>query len=325
MKKTDTEEMFSYFKIGVSCTSPTMDTDLVHVYALIRSYRLKEVTQKIREGRADKTKVLPSVTFSGTFDPRCKGGLVTYSSLVCMDLDKLDSAPSLKEKISKDSFLNPVLLFISPRGKGLKIVVRVSEGVKEEHGSYFDAIRHYLKDSYGIEADSSVSDWSRLCFLCYDPDVYFNPEGSVAAEALLKLLPAPDDATNRTDAINSRDARSCVSTPTGRNAETTDKPSDKLNKLPEIHNLAVSALERAGWRQKSEELWTRPGKEVREGHSAKYNIRDQEGIWCFTCFSDNAHPFKLRGYSDVQIICLLDYNDDWTACITDLALKYLPQ
>jgi hypothetical protein len=187
-----TKELFSYFKKGVTSTIPFEEYTLEFVYLLIKSFKLKEVTQKIRAGKADNTKDLPSVTFSGTFSKRCVAGLNDWSSYIVVDVDKLDFAATLKDRISKDTFLNAALQFISPRSFGLKIVVRVKDGVKENHEKYFEAISYYLKGAYGIKINASGSDVSRLCFLCHDEDVYYNPDGFVAAEALLRLLPVKD-------------------------------------------------------------------------------------------------------------------------------------
>jgi hypothetical protein len=83
-------------------------------------------------------------------------------------------------------------------------------------------------------------------------------------------------------------------------------------------------MERSGWKQKSEELRTRPDKDVKDGCSAIWNVWEQEGLWIFTCFTSNGFPFKAhKGCADTGIICLLDYNDDWTAFITDYASRYL--
>ena len=43
------------------------------------------------------------------------------------------------------------------------------------HRQWFDAVRNYLMSMYGLgpkQADPSVRNESRACFLCYDPEVY---------------------------------------------------------------------------------------------------------------------------------------------------------
>jgi hypothetical protein len=191
-----TKKLFSYFKKEVASTIPFEAYTLEFVYLLIKSFKLKEVTQKIRAGKADKSKDLPSVTFSGTFTKRCVAGLKDWSSYIVLDVDKLDFAATLKDRISKDTFLNAVLQFISPRSSVLRIVVRVKDGVKENHEKYFEAISYYLKGAYGIKVDASGSDVSGLCFLCHDEDVYYNADGFVTSEALLRLLPSKNYTKN---------------------------------------------------------------------------------------------------------------------------------
>jgi hypothetical protein len=332
MKKFKDMEKFSYFKKGVTKKAPAAEATLGKIYAMIRSFRLKELTEQIRAGLAEKTEVLPCVTFSGTFKPRCDEGLKAYSSLICMDLDHLDFPYLLRDRICWDRFLNPCLIFISPRGQGLKIVVRVKDGIPGNHGSYFDAIALYLREAYDITIDSSGRNISRLCLICHDPEPFFFEDGLVESEALLKLLPsrearpcvsAESPAAAYLEAIHdkknkshNRDAQPCVS--------TSDQPSNLLNRMDSIHCLAVDALIRHGWQKKTPILWTRPGKPVKEGHSATYSLYGPDGIYFLTNFSSNAPHFSLdKSYTDVGIICELDYNGDFKKCIAELAGRYL--
>jgi hypothetical protein len=337
MKST---KLFSYFKPGVTNVIPLLEVELPAVYALIKSSRLKEITEKIREGRADKSRDLPSACFSGTFKSRGITGLLQYSGLICLDVDKLDDAPSLKEKLSKDAFLNPMLLFISPRGHGLKIIVRVKYAEADKHEVYFEALTRYLKGAYGIEIDASGKDVSRLCFLCWDPEPFYFEDGFVTAEALLRLIPTPSE-TKTPHSISAdyvetlkerrcRDARSRVSAWNGdaRNGDARSRVStttDQLNHLPAVHNLAMDALRRHGWKQKSHDskLWVRAGKDIRKGHSAAFDLYPAEGIHILYNFSSNAQPFaKDKGYSDCQVICELDYGGDFARCISDLSKQF---
>jgi hypothetical protein len=320
MKET---ENFSYFKPGVTNVIPLMEVSLGAIHALIRSTRLKEVTEKIRQGTADKTRDLPSACFSGTFKSRGTTGLLQYSSLICLDVDKIDFAPSLKERLSKDTFLNPALIFISPGNYGLKIIIRIKNAEAEKHGLYFDALAYYLKGVHGIEIDASGRDISRLCFICHDPAPFLFEDGFVDSDALLGLIPC-------------RDARPCISAACknfikslnqshsdAKYRAPADHPGGLLNRMDAVHSLAVDALQRYGWKQKGK-LWTRPGKELRQGCSAIYNLYPPEGIHIMTVFSSNAQPFlQNKSYNDCQIICELDYNGDFKKCISDLAERFL--
>jgi hypothetical protein len=224
----------------------------------------------------------------------------------------LDDAPSLKERLSKDAFLNPVLLFISPRGHGLKIIVRVKNGEADCHEQYFEALVHYMKGAHGIKIDQSGSDISRLCFLCWDPEPYWFEDGFVTAEDLLKLLPKTQPS----------------SSPSANFVETLKKrcnPGDRLNRTPAVHELAVSVLKNHGWKPKDDksDLWVRAGKKIREGHSARYSFYPHEGIHFLYNFSSNAQPFlQNKAYTDVQVICEMDYAGDFKKCISELSRRY---
>jgi chaperonin GroEL (HSP60 family) len=90
-----------------------------------------------------------------------------------------------------------------------------------------------------------------------------------------------------------------------------------------VHDLAENALRRHGWKQKGE-LWTRPGKELRQGCSSIYNLYGPEGVYIMTNFSSNASPFvQNKSYSDCQIISELEYHGNFKKCISELANRFL--
>jgi hypothetical protein len=240
--------------------------------------------------------------------------------LIVFDVDKLDMASTLKWRISIDVFLKVVLAFISPGGKGLKFVVRVENGKPEEHELYFRAVARYVKGVFGIEVDESGKDIPRLAFLCWDPAAYYNPYGYVEREALLRLLPTAPAA-----AANGRDVACCVSTGETDNnhAGITDDEADRLNKLPEVRYRAFSALCKAGWKQlRNPDRWSRPNGEPGKV-SAIFNYYEAEARWVFTNFSDNGHPFETKGYSPLGVICELEFNGDFEACIAALSAQLI--
>ena len=116
---------------------------------------------------------LPAVTFSGTFSPaRTAGSLVTYSSLIVLDVDKAGADLNIiKELLSKDQYIFAV--WLSPSGDGLKSLI-VSENGEDQHKKAYKAATIYYKEKYGISVDTSGSDVSRLCFVSYDPDIKVN-------------------------------------------------------------------------------------------------------------------------------------------------------
>ena len=68
-----------------------------------------------------------------------------------------------------------------------------------------------------------------------------------------------------------------------------------------------------GEKSDGNELWTRPGKDSRLGHSATL----KDGV--FFVFSSNASPFEPnRGYNAYQVYALLEHANDFKAATAAL-------
>jgi hypothetical protein len=78
----------------------------------------------------------------------------------------------LRERLKKDPFT--YMLFLSPSGDGLKLVVKIPAD-KETHALSAAALTDYYKD----EKLDEFKDISRICFESYDPDIYFNPDSDL--------------------------------------------------------------------------------------------------------------------------------------------------
>ena len=163
----------------------TMSIDEVH--RLITSdQRLAELTLAIRNAAAQgdeitarflKQQTLPYVSPCGVFTRRRSDCLKLPSGLVVVDVDHLDSpdeAGRLKQLLFKDPYLAPVLVFISPTGRGVKAFVPCPIGKDST-----EAVRwamNYVHCMYDTEntqpgkgVDTSGKDLVRACFLCHDP------------------------------------------------------------------------------------------------------------------------------------------------------------
>jgi hypothetical protein len=116
-------------------------------------------------------KSLPAVTWCGVFKQRKADALTDYSSLICLDIDNLDAEtlPAVKEKIKGNEYT--FLVFTSPSGNGLKVVVKVA-GDADEHLANFLALQKYFEYHFSVKIDPSGKDVSRLCFLSHDPGFY---------------------------------------------------------------------------------------------------------------------------------------------------------
>lgn len=138
-----------------------------------------EALRKLKKAEYDETKkILPAVTWSGTFQQRKVDQLDKYSGLICLDIDHLpsDVIKSSLTSLSSDQFT--MLVFISPSGTGLKVVIKV-EGGPDEHLANFHALEKYYHAEYHLTIDPSGKDVSRLCFLSADPSAVVNYDSIV--------------------------------------------------------------------------------------------------------------------------------------------------
>ena len=179
--------MFSYQK---NFGNPTLPVDEAQFYALVRATKWKEAIDRFRETGDQKLKRgLPAFIFQATFDettsPKGKVGAwrkqsaTRLTGLVVMDIDHVDAPRKTWELIDNgqltiDNELRKriLLVYITPSGKGLKIVFKAD--VKE--GNLIDN-QHAMAKVLGVEVDESCKDASRMSFICKEEDIlYINKE-----------------------------------------------------------------------------------------------------------------------------------------------------
>lgn len=301
----NTKKLISYYQEGVKQKNPSANVGLIDIYEMVKGDEFKAKIENIRskstkDERTPLKLQLPLFTASGSFkDARKKDNLIQHSGVIGVDLDHIDVL--IKDTLSGDSFINPSLIFISPSGDGLKLFINVKGLDENNHLDCFRALESYFFATYKLEIDRACKDISRPCYLSHDDSAYYCEDGTVEVSDLLGYAPNIEH----------------VITP-----DIYNKPSDELNKNSLIISRSESCLKSAGWKQ-SKELWTRPNK--KSGFSAKYNFSSKDGFPIFTNFSDGDSIFQSKAYSPVQIICLLDFNDDWKECISELSKEYLPK
>jgi hypothetical protein len=174
--------MFCYQK---NFSNPTLPVDEAQFYALVRAGKWNEDIDKFREtGDASLKRKLPAFIFQATFDETesAKGKLGAWrkqratrlTGLVVMDLDHIDNPFSLYQGwIDKGldlKALGIVLIYISPSGKGLKIVFKA----RLDWGNLVDnqhAMAKVLGDD--VVVDESGKDSSRMSYICKESDILY--------------------------------------------------------------------------------------------------------------------------------------------------------
>ena len=183
--------MFCYQK---NFTNPTLSVDEAQFYALVRATQWNENIDKYREtGEASLKRKLPAFIFQATFDETTskagkpgawrKQSATRLTGLVVMDIDHVENPREVFEKwgigpstgsgtateAEHVEAMNKILLvYITPSGKGLKIVFKAD--VKK--GNLIDN-QHAMAKVLGVEVDESCKDASRMSFICKESDILF--------------------------------------------------------------------------------------------------------------------------------------------------------
>jgi len=162
-------------------TSQPFYRNVESIIERIREGSSKDLVKKIRvekdkEQRNKIKQLLPAICFSGTFTKRNDKSLTQHSGLICLDFDGYDSKRDLlqeKERLTKDKYVYSV--FISPSGKGLKVLVKIPP-ISDNHKSYFLSLeKHFSSEQF----DPSSKNISRVCYESYDPLIFTNKNSSV--------------------------------------------------------------------------------------------------------------------------------------------------
>ena len=165
-------------------SNPTLPVDEPQFWGLVKATKWNENIDKFREtGDAQLKRKLPAFIFQATFDETTsKAGKVgawrkqaatRLTGLVVMDIDHIDDPLGLvNEKLEmsneKWAALGVLLVYITPSGKGLKIVFKADVS----KGNLIDN-QHAMAKVLGVEVDESCKDASRMSFICKETDILY--------------------------------------------------------------------------------------------------------------------------------------------------------
>ncbi len=172
--------MFAYQK---NFSNPTLPVDEAQFWALVTATQWNENIDKYRETHdAALKRKLPAFIFQATFDEtESKAGKLgawrkqsatRLTGFVVMDIDHIENPLTLYqgwvEKGLDWKALGIVLIYITPSGKGLKIVFKADV----TKGNLIDN-QHAMAKVLGVEVDESCKDASRMSFICKETDILY--------------------------------------------------------------------------------------------------------------------------------------------------------
>jgi hypothetical protein len=118
-------------------------------------------------------------TTSGTFGaPRSKDTIETYSQVICLDFDNVQETELEELKRSVSNCPYTLASFISPSGQGLKVFTLVDSNA-DTHTETYIQVGNYYKELTGFDYDAKCKDVTRLCFVSYDPELFYNENAEV--------------------------------------------------------------------------------------------------------------------------------------------------
>lgn len=151
----------SAFRRPISNHYPCGEVSLHGIYRYETGNRAVETQKTLRSFTDEKDQKqfknwnFDWVTPSGTFSYASDDKLLTYSSCLCMDIDYLcqpseideengDPVTELREKLLVDPYFETLLLFRSPRGRGIIFSTEadtLSQALSQEWGQFTDSFR----------------------------------------------------------------------------------------------------------------------------------------------------------------------------------------
>ena len=161
--------------------SPTKLVDEALFYETVGSDKWKDTIDKFREtGDQSLKRKLPAFIFQATFDETTsktgkkgrwrKQSAARLNGLVVMDIDHVENPQAKFEEWKALDFvqLGILLVYITPSGKGLKVVFKADPA----KGNLIDN-QHAMAQVLGVEVDESCKDASRMSFICKEEDVLY--------------------------------------------------------------------------------------------------------------------------------------------------------
>lgn len=195
----------SVFKSALS-TIPAFSVSLENLIETIKDGSFKEVVDNYRRvcTREEKIKI-PCFTPCGLFTRRSIDNVEKYNPILCIDIDYKDNLDVdfdfVFNKLKNNKFIRAMHKSVS--GKGYAVYIEVDNTDLTRHGEVYAIVAGQFNKSLGVNVDMACTDISRLRFLSYDEDAFYNGE----SEILIVELPVVNKPRSSVDNMTSDEQR----------------------------------------------------------------------------------------------------------------------
>lgn len=209
---------------GVKGGHPEKTVPISQVVEAIRSNdSIKKQVDKVRaaaiagdtKSKDTAKKNLPCITPAAIFKTkRNQKDIDQLTGLMVLDFDHVPDVENFKSKLAKVKHV--FIAFVSPSGDGLKVIVRTPAVTdRDSHVGTFLSLKEYFNSEY---LDDSGKDYTRLCFLSHDPEIYVN-----------------EDAEPWTQQVSAKTGSSSVKMPRPKDVDIEQREEIILQELRKIH------------------------------------------------------------------------------------------
>ena len=268
-------QKITVYKAPITNTTPDREITVKDVYMHIIDEALKSTTdeyrKKVAKARLDPKKKdeakrfkltkFDCATFAGTFSKRQANHLTAPSGLMCLDLDHVaqpDEVAMVRQKIYELLGESIALMFTSPSGDGIKVVVTIDLS-KADFQTWFVAYSNYLEAKLGLKTDPQCKDVSRACFLPYDANCYIHPDYFTECAQLQPPAELDPKEWAGTDATTEAATEPRVQPLAPTNAPTPFTPIGGDDLRAEVLRLAHEVVSRGIDLTTTYEEWTKVG------------------------------------------------------------------
>lgn len=149
----------------------TSDTKLKTHTGIYKKFLIDNPNATKKQKSYQKLIHFPALIFGGTFSGTGKAEDISeMSGLIVLDFDHINNLEDIRLKLETD--LHTYLLFQSPSGDGLKVIVRHDLRDASKWQFLYQELEEYYINEFQLEPDKSGKDISRMCYIPFIEKLY---------------------------------------------------------------------------------------------------------------------------------------------------------